>query len=58
MLKPDPQLVTTYAPPVLCCIECRRPWFVARERWLLKLTDDEVSEAVPYCPECAVREFG
>jgi hypothetical protein len=42
----------------LVCIECRRPWLVPAERWRLKLTDDEPREAVPYCNDCARREFG
>jgi hypothetical protein len=42
----------------LTCIECSRPWFVASERWRLKVTDEEPREAVPYCPDCATREFG
>ena len=48
----------TTSVPTLQCIECLRPWFVASERWRLKLTDDEMPEAVPYCPDCASREFG
>jgi hypothetical protein len=43
---------------VLHCIECRRSWFAPRERWRLKVTDDPVPETVPYCPDCAEREFG
>jgi hypothetical protein len=46
----------TLAP--LACIECLRPWLDGAERWHLKLTDDPVPEAVPYCPECERREFG
>ena len=42
----------------LACIECRRQWIVASERWRLKVTDDEPRESVPYCPDCATREFG
>ncbi len=42
---------------LLVCEECRRPWLEPRERWRLYLTDDEPAEAVPYCPECAGREF-
>lgn len=42
----------------LSCIECRRPWLVGSERWRLKVTDDAVPETVPYCPDCASREFG
>jgi hypothetical protein len=39
------------------CEECRRPWLEPLERWRLYLTDDEPPEAVPYCPQCAGREF-
>lgn len=39
------------------CQECQRPWFEAHERWRVYLSDDEPPEAVPYCPECAGREF-
>jgi hypothetical protein len=42
---------------LLVCIECRRPWFVAGERWRLKVTGDNPPETVPYCPDCATREF-
>jgi hypothetical protein len=42
----------------LACIECRRQWDVPSERWRLKVTDEEPREAVPYCPDCATREFG
>ncbi len=42
----------------LRCIECLRSWTIPSERWRLKLTDDATPEAVPYCPECATREFG
>jgi hypothetical protein len=41
----------------LRCIECLRPWLVGSERWRLKVTDDDVPETVPYCPDCAHREF-
>jgi len=40
------------------CIECLRAWTIPSERWRLLLTDDPTPEAVPYCPECAAREFG
>jgi hypothetical protein len=46
----------TTAPIV--CIECRRLWVSGSERWRLKVTDDDVPETVPYCPDCATREFG
>jgi hypothetical protein len=48
----------TLAPSIdLTCIECGRPWLVAPERWRLKVTDEEPRETVPYCPDCAHREF-
>lgn len=40
------------------CIECCRSWSNGQERWRLKVTDDDVPETVPYCPDCAEREFG
>jgi hypothetical protein len=43
---------------LLSCIECLRPWLVPSERWRLKVTDELQRETVPYCPECAQREFG
>jgi hypothetical protein len=44
----------------ISCIECRRPWLAADERWSLKLLvqDDAEPETVPYCPGCHEREFG
>jgi hypothetical protein len=42
----------------IVCIECLRPWLVASERWRLKITDDAEPVTVPYCPDCARREFG
>jgi RNase P subunit RPR2 len=42
----------------LTCIECHRPWLDSAERWRLKVLDDDVPETVPYCPDCAYREFG
>jgi len=39
------------------CEECHRPWLDARERWRMYLDSDEPAHAVPYCPECASREF-
>jgi hypothetical protein len=42
----------------LVCVECCRPWVTGSERWRLMLTCDEVPETVPYCPDCATREFG
>lgn len=51
-------LRTKLAVSPLVCIECRRTWHVASERWRLKVTEGEACETVPYCPECAQREFG
>jgi hypothetical protein len=42
---------------LLVCQECRRPWLDPHERWRLYLDDDEPRSAVPYCPNCASREF-
>jgi trehalose utilization protein len=41
----------------LVCIECRRVWREAGERWRMYITDDDQPEAVPYCNVCAAREF-
>ena len=50
---------TVVAAPPIQCVECHRPWAVANERWRLKVLDEEdVVETVPYCPDCAMREFG
>jgi hypothetical protein len=62
---PDGQLVetpphphpTTVVVSTLECIECGRPWDEETERWRLKVLDDPI-ETVPYCPDCATREFG
>jgi hypothetical protein len=54
-LKPSNTALTT-APIV--CIECLRPWVTESERWRVKVTDDDEPETVPYCPDCATREFG
>ncbi len=40
------------------CIECHRPWQVPTERWRVYVTDDDPPVAVPYCADCAEREFG
>jgi hypothetical protein len=53
-ISQDSQVQTLEA---LRCIECLRPWVVSSERWRLKVTDDVEPETVPYCPECAHREF-
>lgn len=42
---------------LLVCEECRRPWFDPHERWRMYLDSDEPPHAVPYCPDCAAREF-
>lgn len=42
----------------ITCIECQQPWRDPRERWRLKVTDEQPPETVPYCPSCATREFG
>ena len=40
------------------CIECHGLWLDPGERWRLKITDERPRETVPYCPQCATREFG
>jgi hypothetical protein len=52
------QAATVVATTPIRCIECCRPWVTESERWRLKVLDDEVPETVPYCPDCATREFG
>ena len=42
----------------LICVECSRPWIDRRERWRLKVSSDDPPATVPYCPECARKEFG
>jgi hypothetical protein len=42
----------------LVCVECSRLWLHGDERWRLKISSDDPPETVPYCPECARREFG
>ena len=42
---------------LLSCEECRRPWFDPYERWRLYLDPEEPGLTVPYCPDCAAREF-
>lgn len=49
--------VPSFTKHALLCQECVRPWLDPRERWRLFLTDEEPAEAVPYCPQCAAREF-
>jgi hypothetical protein len=48
---------TALAERPLACEECRRPWLDPHERWRLYLDCDEPAHAVPYCPNCASREF-
>ena len=42
---------------LLSCEECCRPWLDSRERWRLYLDPDEPGLTVPYCSDCAAREF-
>ena len=46
-------------PPLVACAECGRtvddPEAIA-QRWTY--WSDGVGELLPYCPECAAREFG
>lgn len=60
MLEPDPRVSCTAPPRVepLVCIECGRAWLDPAERWRVLVLPDEPPEAVPYCRDCAVREFG
>jgi hypothetical protein len=58
MGNPHSHADTAVATAPIICIECRRPWLTESERWRLKVTDDSVPETVPYCPDCATREFG
>jgi hypothetical protein len=52
------ELATVIAPPVLHCQECLRPWLDPGERWRLYLDEDnQPALAVPYCADCASREF-
>ena len=58
MGTPFEQAGTVLATTTILCIECRRPWITDSERWRLKVLDDPEPETVPYCPDCATREFG
>lgn len=42
------------------CAECGREQAVDERGWQAHLTtdEDEPAEAIVYCPDCAVREFG
>lgn len=41
----------------IVCIECNRRWADPTERWRIYVSRDDPPQAVPYCPECARREF-
>lgn len=56
--RPDLIGRETHQANEITCIECRRPWHDATERWRIYVTEDEPREAVPYCDVCACREFG
>jgi hypothetical protein len=58
MNDPHEHTGTTLVTTTIVCVECQRPWVTKRERWRLMLTCDPVPETVPYCPDCAKREFG
>jgi hypothetical protein len=49
--------VPSTATQPLTCVECGHRWLLAYEVWRMYLTDDDPAEAVPYCPDCAKREF-
>jgi hypothetical protein len=42
---------------LLACQECHRLWLDPAERWRMYLDSDDPPHAVPYCPDCAAREF-
>jgi hypothetical protein len=44
----------------LTCAECGRQKTEGERGWRAYLTtdEDEPAEAIVYCPDCAVREFG
>jgi hypothetical protein len=58
MHSPNEHAATTLVTTTIVCIECRRPWLEENERWRLMVLDDPEPETVPYCPACAMREFG
>ena len=49
---------TALATAPIVCVECMHPWVTAGERWRLLVIDEDPPETVPYCPACAMREFG
>jgi hypothetical protein len=55
MIEREPQKLAQVTP--LTCIECKREWLDAGERWRIYLTMDEQPEPVPYCADCAAYEF-
>jgi hypothetical protein len=52
------QKLTAVSTRLLVCQECIRPWLDLRERWRLYVDPDELGQTVPYCQQCADREFG
>jgi hypothetical protein len=42
----------------ISCQECHRPWHDQRERWRMYVASFSPPLVVPYCPQCAQREFG
>jgi RNase P subunit RPR2 len=42
----------------IACQECRRPWKDGTERWRMYVASFSTPLVVPYCPQCAFREFG
>jgi hypothetical protein len=52
------QQLTAVSTRLLVCQECVRAWLDPRERWRLYVDPDELGQTVPYCPQCADREFG
>jgi len=48
---------TLLAQSTLSCQECRRPWLEPRERWRAYVAEGSPPQAIPYCPDCASREF-
>jgi hypothetical protein len=55
MLEREPRELTQVTP--LTCIECRREWLDASERWRIYVTTDALPEPVLYCADCAAYEF-
>jgi hypothetical protein len=42
----------------ISCEECHRPWLDRSERWRVYIAELDPPLTVPYCPQCAQREFG